>query len=62
MVEGNASKFWEVAVEGTQVTVRYGRIGADGQSKTKTFASHEAANRHAEGLIAEKTSKGYVDA
>jgi predicted DNA-binding WGR domain protein len=41
------------------VTVRYGRIGSDGQAKTKELASEELAQRHADGLIEEKVAKGY---
>ena len=42
-----------------RVTVRYGRIGSDGQAKTKEFASEELAHGHADGLIEEKVAKGY---
>jgi DNA ligase 1 len=59
LVEGTASKFWEVARDGLSVTVRYGRIGTDGQSKIKDFADEAAAIRHAGGLIDEKVGKGY---
>jgi predicted DNA-binding WGR domain protein len=58
-VEGSSSKFWEVAVSGNDVTVRFGRIGTGGQTQTKTFADGEKAQKHAEKLIAEKTGKGY---
>jgi DNA ligase-1 len=59
LVEGSSSKFWEVARDGCAVTVRYGRIGTDGQAKTKEFPSEEQARRHADGLIEEKVAKGY---
>jgi predicted DNA-binding WGR domain protein len=36
--DGTSSKCWEVTVTGSAVTVRYGRIGADGQTQTKPFA------------------------
>ena len=48
VVEGNTSKYWEVSVCGCEVTVRYGRIGAAGQARTKVLADEEAARRHAE--------------
>ena len=57
--EAGAAKFWEVRVEGTAMTVRWGKIGTNGQQKTKSFASPEAAAREAASLVAEKTSKGY---
>lgn len=58
-VEGNSSKFWEVAVSGTDVTVRYGRIGSNGQTQTKSFPDGSAATKHADKLVREKTAKGY---
>ena len=58
---GAKSKFWEIDIAGTDVTVRYGRIGADGQTKTKSFADESAAQKHADGLIEEKTEKGYAE-
>jgi DNA ligase 1 len=60
-VEGASSKFWEVSVSGSELTTRWGRIGTDGQSKTKTFASPDAARTEADKLIAEKTDKGYAE-
>lgn len=60
-VEDKSSKFWEISVDGCEVTVRYGRIGAAGTSKIKSFADTEAAQRGADKLIAEKTDKGYVE-
>ena len=59
LVEGSSSKFWEVSCTGCDVTVRYGRIGTDGQSKTKSFPVELQARRHADELIAEKVAKGY---
>jgi DNA ligase 1 len=59
LIEGSSSKFWEVARDGCAVTVRFGRIGSDGQAKTKELASEELAQRHADGLIEEKVAKGY---
>ena len=43
---------------GSKVTIRFGRIGATGQTTVKDFNSDDAANAHAEKLIAEKTKKG----
>jgi DNA ligase-1 len=59
LVEGSASKFWEVARDRCSVTVRFGRIGTRGQAQTKDFATDEAASRHAAKLIDEKVAKGY---
>ena len=59
LVEGTSSKFWEVELAGCDVTVRYGRIGTDGQSKTKTFGSAAAAQKEHDALVKEKAGKGY---
>jgi DNA ligase-1 len=57
--EGKSNKFWEIAIEGTDVTVRFGRIGTDGQTQTKPFPDAAAAKKHADKLVQEKTDKGY---
>ena len=56
-----SSKFWEVDVEGTDVTVRFGKIGTNGQTTVKSFADNTAADAHAAKLVAEKTKKGYAE-
>jgi DNA ligase-1 len=56
-----SNKFWEITTSATSVTVRYGKIGASGQTNSKTFADAAAAQAHADKLIAEKTEKGYVE-
>ncbi len=60
-VEGTSSKFWAITTDGVSHTVRYGKIGTAGQSKTKTFADAAAAAHDAGKLVAEKTGKGYVE-
>ncbi len=59
--DDKSSKFWEIDTNGNDVTVRFGRIGANGQTQTKTFGDAAAAQKHADKLIAEKTEKGYVE-
>jgi predicted DNA-binding WGR domain protein len=58
---GAASKFWEVAVDGTTVNVRFGKIGVTGQTTQKSFATQAEAEAHANKLIGEKTRKGYEE-
>ena len=58
--DGKSNKFWEIAVDGIAHTVTYGRIGAAGTSKTKEFASAQAAEADAEKLVTDKVRKGYV--
>jgi DNA ligase-1 len=60
-VEGKSNKFWEISIDGGNVTVRYGRIGSSGTTKTKEFDDTDAADTHAEKLIAQKTGKGYTE-
>lgn len=60
LVEGTSSKFWEVDVSGSDLTVSFGRIGTAGQSKTKGFADPAAAAKERDKLIKEKTGKGYA--
>src|SRR5215468_9963909 len=60
--EGSSHKFWEVSVNGDELTVRFGKIGTAGQTKTKTFASAAAAAKEKSKLVKEKTGKGYVAA
>lgn len=57
----DASKFWEVAVSGSTMTVRFGKIGANGQTKETTFDSDEDAQIEADKLISAKVKKGYVE-
>ena len=57
--EGSSQKFWEVSRNGVEVTVRFGRIGTNGQSQVKSFPDDETAAKHVEKLIKEKLAKGY---
>ena len=41
--EGSSHKFWEISPQGAEVTVRYGRIGAQGQTNVKSFPDEAAA-------------------
>ena len=61
LVEGKSSKFWEVQAEGCTVTVRFGRMGTNGQTQTKTFADEAAALKEQDKLIRAKTAKGYAE-
>ena len=60
-VGGNSAKFWEVDCQAKEVAVRYGRWGTTGQVQTKTCASPDVAQRHAQKLIHQKQAKGYVE-
>lgn len=60
--EGSSSKFWEVTTHGAQLTIRFGRLGATGQTQLKSLASASAAAAEADALIRSKLKKGYVEA
>lgn len=56
-----SAKFWEVTVDGSALIVRFGKIGAAGQTTRKEFPDSAAAEIEADKLIAQKTKKGYVE-
>ena len=56
-----SSKFWEIRVQGCDVTVRFGKIGVSGQTQSKSFPDQAMAEAHAGRLITEKTKKGYKE-
>ncbi len=60
-VGGSSSKFWEVSQTDTEVTVRFGRIGSDGQTQTKDCGSWEDASERVRKLVAEKLKEGYLE-
>lgn len=60
-VEGSSSKFWEIKLEGTSYTTRYGKIGTEGQISMKEYDSEDRARREYEKIIADKTKKGYAE-
>ena len=59
--DGTSSKFWEAIWSGTSVTVTFGRIGTDGQSRTSEFSDSTSAESDFEKRIRSKVSNGYVE-
>lgn len=57
--DGSSSKFWEIEIQRTAVVVRFGRIGTNGQARSKKLASTKAAIAELQRLIVEKKGKGY---
>ena len=55
-----SAKFWQIELDETDVTVCYGKIGTDGQSKTKSFPLAEKAQQNYEQQIFKKVDEGYV--
>ncbi len=60
--DGVSHKFYEVVVNDTEVTIRYGRIGDQGQTKKTNYATPEKALVEANKKIKEKMKKGYEPA
>ena len=60
-VDGSSNKFWEIWMDGTDVTTQWGKIGTGGQTKTKSFPDEAKAKKEYDKLLAEKTGKGYVE-
>ena len=59
---GSSHKFYEVLINNTELSIRYGRIGDSGQVQTKNFPSIEKAKAEAQKKINEKLKKGYEPA
>ena len=59
--DDKSHKFWQIATDGNDVVVRYGKVGTDGQSKRKALASPSAASAYAEKQIGAKVDKGYEE-
>jgi len=57
----DSNKFWEITVNGKNVSIHYGKIGTAGQNNSKELANPAEAAAHAEKVIAEKTKKGYKE-
>ena len=60
--QGVSHKFYEVTVDGCDLTIRYGRIGTNGTRQQKTFPTAEKAQAEATKKLGAKRRKGYEDA
>lgn len=59
--DSRSYKFWEIEVEGSSYTVRYGKVGTKGSSSSKSFASGDKAAAEADKQIRKKLGKGYAE-
>ena len=57
--EGTSNKFWEISLDGSAFTTKYGKVGTDGQETIKEWDDDEKAKKEYDKLIGEKTKKGY---
>lgn len=55
----NSNKFWSAKVEDGNLTVQWGRVGYQAQTKVHTLANHQRAVSKFNNLVAEKKGKGY---
>jgi len=59
--DDKSDKFWEISIDDLDVTVRFGKVGTQGQTQVKSFADAAAVQKHVGTLVREKTGKGYVE-
>ncbi len=59
--DAKSSKFWEIDQQGSTVTTRWGRLGTDGQTKTKDLGTDAKATAEVDKQIRGKTGKGYQE-
>ena len=58
---GDSNKFWNIIQMDNSYTLTWGKIGTEGRTNEKTFASPEDCSKEIEKLIKEKLSKGYQE-
>ncbi len=61
LIDEKSSKFWEITVDGSSHSARYGRIGSQGTTTIKQFATPAAARADADKRVTAKTRKGYTE-
>jgi len=57
--EEHHNKRWSYEIDGLSVTIKWGRVGLDGQSQVKTFSSQGALDKFLNKKIEGKLRKGY---
>lgn len=58
---GETAKFWEITLDGISVSVRFGKLGTNGQTSVKELQNEAEAEAYASKKIAEKTNSGYQE-
>ena len=59
--DGTSNKFWEIDLDGKSFTVKFGKIGTNGQTQVKSFPTPAKAQAEHDKLVREKTGKGYAE-
>lgn len=57
-----SKKFYELVLDGSTLTTRWGRVGGKPRQSVKTYGSVETAKRNADKRVTEKRGKGYSEA
>ena len=57
--EGSSNKFWEITLDGSSFSTKYGKIGADGQETVKEWDDDDQAKKEYDKIIAKKVKEGY---
>jgi len=57
----DSDRLWAIKVDGAELTIRYGTVGAKGRRQNGTLPSRRAAREQAARLIARKLREGYVE-
>ena len=60
--DGKSHKFWTISTDNNSFTVVFGKVGTQGQTQTKTFASTVEAETEALKQANAKIKKGYAEA
>lgn len=59
--EEGTRKFYRIDVEGTDVVLRWGRIGSEGQAKRRSFATSQLAEIEAKKQRLRRLERGYLE-
>jgi predicted DNA-binding WGR domain protein len=60
-VEGGSRKYWRGRVDGRTLVINFGRMGTEGQTKTKDYRNEGEARAELEKTAGSKRRKGYAD-
>lgn len=60
-IGGTSAKFYEVTCAARTVSIRFGRIGTNGQSQSRSFQSDAEAQKYAAKQCDAKLAKGYLE-
>jgi len=59
--EGSSNKFWSYEIDGLAVTVKWGRVGLEGQKKVFGFKNFSGIDRFINRRVREQLGKGYKE-